>query len=299
MTRFLWAALLLIALVTPGAPDIFTSRAQTPETQQSAAISAAAKSAQVDSLFAPLNQGITPGAAVLIIQNGKMVYAKGFGYARLDTKEAITPETAFDSASVSKQFTAMAIMILTERGKLSLDDSLTKFFPAFPSYAQKIKIRNLLTHTSGLVDAINPSWFKPGYEPTSSDVLEMMTEQSNVNFAPGEKFEYNNAAYVLLALLVEKVAGESFPKFMLKNVFKPLGMEHTRIWDETKPKIEHLALSYAPDGNSYKQIDYMSDVSLYGPKGVITTVLDLAKWMKHSEPRSWFTRQRCCRRSRQ
>ncbi|MGI8839092.1 MAG: serine hydrolase domain-containing protein [Pyrinomonadaceae bacterium] len=215
---------------------------------------------------------------MLVIQNGKTVYAKGYGFARLDTKEAITPETAFDLASVSKQFTAMAIMILAERGKLSLDDPLTKFFPEFPAYAQRIRIRNLLTHTSGMVDAINPRWFKAGYEPSSRDVLKMMAAESTVNFAPGEKFEYNNAGYLLLALLVEKVASESFPKFMLKNVFSPLGMDHTRIWDETKPRVEHLAISFAPDGNSFKPIEYVSDVSLYGPKGVITTLRDLAKW---------------------
>jgi CubicO group peptidase (beta-lactamase class C family) len=211
------------------------------------------------------------------------VYAKTYGFARLDTKEAITLDTEFDIASVSKQFTAMAIMILAERGKLSLDDPITKFFPEFPAYAQKIKIRNLLTHTSGLVDEINPRWFKAGYEPTSRDVLKMMTAESTVNFAPGEKFEYNNAGYLLLALLVEKVAGESFPKFMRKNVFSPLSMDHTRIWDETKPKIEHLAISYEPEGNSFKPVAYVSDVSLYGPKGVITTLQDLAKWIESLE----------------
>ncbi|MEP6742913.1 MAG: serine hydrolase, partial [bacterium] len=91
-------------------------------------------------------------------------------------------------------------------------------------------------------------------------------------------FEYNNAAYVLLALLVEKVAGESFPKFMQRNVFKPLSMDHTRIWDETKPKIAHLAVSYAPNGNAFRPVEYVSDISLYGPKGVVTTLMDLAKW---------------------
>lgn len=158
------AAALLIALLLSDGQIRSVVRAQTAE-PQTAASSEAAKSAQVDSLFAPLSQGTSPGVAVLIIHNGKTVYAKTYGFARLDTKEAITPETTFDIASVSKQFTAMAVMILAERGKLSLDDPITKFFPEFPAYAQKIKIRNLLTHTSGLVDAINPRWFRPGYDP--------------------------------------------------------------------------------------------------------------------------------------
>lgn len=283
MRRVFSLAALLIALLLSDGQIRSVVRAQTAEPQQTAASSEAAKSAQVDSLFAPLSQGTSPGAAVLIIHNGKTVYAKAYGFARLDTKEAITPETAFDIASVSKQFTAMAVMVLAERGKLSLDDPITKFFPEFPAYAQTIKIRNLLTHTSGLVDAINPRWFKPGYEPTSRDVLKMMAAESTVNFGPGEKFEYNNAGYLLLALLVEKVAGESFPKFMQKNVFRPLGMDHTLVWDETKPKVEHLAISYEPDGNSFKPIPYVSDVSLYGPKGVITTLHDLAKWIEALE----------------
>lgn len=278
MGRIFSATALLIALALPGGLANSIVRARNPQPQQAAPGSEAAKSAQVDALFAPFSQGVSPGAAVLIIQNGKTVHAKGYGFARLDTKEAITPATAFDLASVSKQFTAMAVMILAERGKLSLDDPLTKFFPEFPAYGQKITIRNLLTHTSGLIDAINPGWFKAGYEPTSRELLKMMAAQSTVSFAPGDKFEYNNAAYLLLALVVEKVAGESFPKFMLKNVFSPLGMDRTRIWDETKPKIEHLAISYAPDGTSFKPIAYLSDVSLYGPKGVVTTLQGMAKW---------------------
>ncbi|HKP47481.1 MAG TPA: serine hydrolase [Pyrinomonadaceae bacterium] len=237
------------------------------------------KSAAVDALFAALNQGAVPGAAVMVLQNGKVQFEKGYGLARVETSQSITPNTAFDLASVSKQFTAMAIMILSDRGKLSIDDPLTKFFPQFPAYASKIKVRNLLTHTSGLVDAINPRWFKPGYEPTSNELLKMMVSEPSNSFPAGEKFEYNNGGYVLLALIVEKVSGESFPKFMKENVFKPLGMDHTIIWDETKPKLNNLAPSYAPSGNSFKPIDYVSDVSLYGPKGVVTTLNDLAKWI--------------------
>lgn len=249
-----------------------------PANQAAATSALAAKSAQVDALFAPFNQGGTPGVAVMVIQEGQIVHSKGYGLARLDSKEPVDANTAFDLASMSKQFTAMAVMILAERGKLSYEDSVSKFFPEFPAYARKITIRHLLNHTSGLVDAINPKWFKAGYEPTSRDLGKLMAQERTVNFEPGEKFEYNNAGYVLLALIVEKVSGQRFARFMQENVFKPLSMNNTLIWDESKPKVEHLAISYAPADNGFKSIDYLSDVYLYGPKGVVTTAADLYKW---------------------
>jgi CubicO group peptidase (beta-lactamase class C family) len=252
--------------------------AQTVPVKDSGATSLTGKSSQVDRLLAPFNQGQTPGVAALVIQDGQIVHHKGYGLARLYTKEPIGPDTAFDLASMSKPFTAMAVMILAERGKLSYDDPLSKFFPDFPAYAQKVTIRNLLTHTSGLVDVISAKWFRQGYEPTSRELAKLINQEPNLKSAPGEKFAYNNAGYLLLALIVEKASGQSFPVFMRDSVFKPLGMNHSLIWDETKPKVEHLALSYSPEDNSFKSIDYVSDKFLYGPKGVITTTTDLSKW---------------------
>jgi D-alanyl-D-alanine carboxypeptidase len=236
------------------------------------------KSAQVDALLAQFNQGNTPGVAVLVIQDGKTVHHKGYGFARLDTKEPIGPDTSFDLASVSKQFTAMAVMILAERNKLSYDDPLSKFFPEFPAYAQKVTIRNLLTHTSGLVDVIDDKWFRKGYEPSSKEVAGFVAKELNLKSAPGEKFEYSNTGYLLLAVIVQKASGQPFATFMRDNVFKPLGMSHSLIWDEGKPKIEHLAISYAPAEGSFQSLDPVSDTFIYGAKGVITTTEDLIKW---------------------
>jgi CubicO group peptidase (beta-lactamase class C family) len=125
---------------------------------------------------------------------------------------------------------------------------------------------------------ISAKWFKRGYEPTSKEVAGLLAQEVNPKSAPGDKFEYNNTGYLLLALIVEKVSGQSFPAYMQKNIFKPLGMSHSLIWDETKPKVDHLAISYAPSDQSFKGIDYVSDKFLYGPKGVITTTEDLLKW---------------------
>jgi D-alanyl-D-alanine carboxypeptidase len=241
-------------------------------------VDAAERSAQVDALMNPLIQGDGPGAAVMVIQDGRVVHGKGYGLARLDTKEAVGLNTAFDISSTSKQFTAMAVMILVERGKLNYDDPLTKFFPEFPSYARTITVRHLLNHTSGLVDALNPQWYRKGYYPTAKDLVKMMVKEKNVRFAPGEKFEYNNAGYVLLALIVEKASGQSFARFMKENVFQPLGMNSTVILDESKPKIERMAVSYFFEGNEFKPYQPTSDIFFYGAKGVISTLEDMYRW---------------------
>lgn len=276
MKRFIVIAVLVFAFYASTSANLSAQ----PSNNQSASTAAqSAKSTQVDALFAPLDRDNTPGAAVLVIQNGRIVYHKGYGLARLDTKEPIGPTTAFDIASTAKQFTAMAVMILAERGKLSYDDPLSKYFPEFPAYAQKITIRNLLTHTSGIVDVVSATWFKAGYQPTSKEVAAFILKQPNPTSAPGEKFEYNNAGYLLLALIVEKASGQPFSKFMHENIFKPLGMNRTLVWDEKKPKIEHLALSYAPAEGAFKPIEPVSDTFVFGAKGVITTTEDLVKWI--------------------
>lgn len=236
------------------------------------------KSAQVDALMASLIQADAPGAAVLVLQNGQIVYRKGYGLAQLETKEKVTPGTAFEIASTSKQFTAMAVMMLAERGRLSLDDPLSRFFPEFPPYAKQITVRHLLHHTSGLVDILNPQWYRKGYEPSSKELLKRMAREPNVNFSPGEKFEYNNAGYMLLALIVEKASGQTFARFMQENIFKPLDMTNTFIYDETKPKTAHMAVSYALIENNFKAFENTSDRFIFGAKGVISTLDDLLKW---------------------
>lgn len=243
----------------------------------------AAKSAKTDALLAPFAQPNTPGIAVLVIYDGQVVHNKGYGLARLDTKEAIGAETAFDLASTSKPFTAMAVMMLAEQEKLSYNDPLSKYFPDFPNYAQKVTIRHLLTHTSGLPDVINASWFKADYVPTSRQVAAFFVKAPNAKSAPGDRFEYNNSGYLLLALIVEKASGKSFAAFMRENIFKPLGMNNSLIWDDTTPKVEHLAISYAPVAGGFEPVPVVSDKFIYGAKGVVSTIDDLAKWIKAFE----------------
>lgn len=246
----------------------------------------AEKVAQVDALMAQWTE--TPGAAVLVVKDGRIVLSKGYGFANVETKEPIRPDTVFDLASVSKQFTAMAILMLSERGKLSLDDPLSKFFPEFPPYAQKITVRHILNHTSGLPDymeifltsgKVDKEQKPGGYEPTSAESVKLLSEQKEPRFAPGEKWEYSNSGYVVLGQIAGKAAGKPLPQFLKENVFGPLGMKSTLVSDESRPKIKSRAISYRMDASGkYANADYTPLNLIYGDGNVNTTIEDMFLW---------------------
>lgn len=236
------------------------------------------KSARVDALLAEYTVEDEPGAVVMVIQDGKVVHKKGYGLADLENRTRMGPDTAFDLASVSKQFTAMAIMMLVERGALSYDDTLSRFFPELPPYAKAITVRHLLNHTSGVPDVLTPDMHRPGYRPSSRELLSVLAQRRDAEFSPGDRFRYNNTGYVLLALVVEKASGKPFPRFMRENIFQPLGMARTVIWDESEPVINNRAIPYAPEEGTFKSLPFGSDVYIFGAKGVLTTAEDMYKW---------------------
>jgi CubicO group peptidase (beta-lactamase class C family) len=243
--------------------------------------SQATKSAKVDSIMSALVGAATPGGAVIVIQDGKAVHQKGYGFANVETKAPITTTTTFDLASVSKQFTAMAIMILAERGKLGYDDPVTKFFPEFPAYAGKITVRHLLNHTSGLPDYMGVFQRRPpgiSAEPTSREAMTMLAQVAEPLFAPGEKYQYSNSGYVLLGQIAEKASGLSLPAFLKANVFDPLGMSATVVTDQIPANVANRAISYAPDGDGFKNVDYTPLNRVYGDGNVNTSVEDMYKW---------------------
>ena len=285
----LLAALTLGASAAPaaalaGEPSGLPREGDTLPYQTTAAYS---KSVQVDDLLAPWSKGDTPGAAVLVIQKGQILMKKGYGLANLESKTAIGPDTAFDLASVSKQFTSMALLILAERGKLSFDDPLSKFFPEFPSHAQKTTVKNLLNHTSGLPDymelfvktgKIDKDNKPGGFEPTSKDALELLAHQPELRFAPGDKWEYSNSGYMVLAQIIEKASRERYAQFLKENIFQPLGMNRTLVYDDTRPEVRNRAISYERTESGYKNIDYNALNLIYGDGNVNTTVQDMYKW---------------------
>lgn len=254
------------------------------------------KSSQVDALFALWSQDNSPGVAVLVVKDGKVLHRKGYGLANLETKTRMSPETVFELCSIGKQFTAMAIMMLAERGKLNYDDPLTKFFPEFPPYAQKITVRHLLNHTAGLPDYeqlyIQSGKVAPDYEsafsgqtswafePTSKDTLALLSQQKLSQFAAGDEWDYSNSGYVILGQIVKKVSGKSFRQFLKETIFEPLGMKNTLVYDETKPKIPNLAVSYMRAGNELKGTNTNALSLQYGDGSIYSSVDDLVKWYR-------------------
>ncbi len=215
-----------------------------------------------------------PGVAVLVRQNGNIVLSKGYGYSNLEHMVPVKPETIFQSGSVGKQFTATAVMILYEDGKLQLTDPITKYLKV-PKSWDKIKINHLLTHTSGLGDY--PETFDLKKDYTSDELLKMVTSQKP-KFEPGEEFSYSNLGYLTLGVLITKLSGKFYGDFLQERVFKPLGMDHTRIINE-HDLIPNRAAGYLLEKGEIKNQEWVSptlnttaDGSLY------FNVEDMAKW---------------------
>lgn len=215
-----------------------------------------------------------PGCAVMVRKDGKVVLSAGYGIANLEHGARVTPQTVFQSGSMGKQFTAMAVMLLIEEGKLSLDDLVSKHLPV-PSGWSSITVRHLLTHTSGLGDY--PEDFSLQKDCTEEDLLKMIVAQP-LGFEPGEKWNYSNLGYVTLGLLIHKVGGEFYGDFLQKRVFAPLGMTHTRIINEAEI-IPNRAAGYKLKDGVLKNQEWVSPtINTTADGSLYFTVEDIAKW---------------------
>src|SRR5262245_24509426 len=230
----------------------------------------------VDQLFSQWAGPDSPGASIAIIENGKIIYSQGYGAANLEYGVPNSPATVFPLASVSKQFTAFAIYLLVQDGKLSLDDDVRKFLPKLHDFGKVITIRQLLHHTSGVRDYWNllllAGW-RPEDQITDDDVARLLFQQTELNFAPGDRFLYSSSGYTLLAMVVKQVSGKTLPEFAKERIFDPLGMAHTHFQDDYGIVVKDRAYSYArqPDGK-YQYVALSSSSSLF------STVGDLARW---------------------
>lgn len=241
-----------------------------------AAMTAGQHDAAVDALFRDYT-GDVPGASVIVVRDGKVVLKKAYGLANLEEKRKAMPKTNYRLASVTKQFTATAILILAEQGKLSLDDALPKFFPDFPAYGAPITIRHLLNHTSGLPDY--EDHLSPGTEPVlDAGVLGILKRQERGQFAPGAEFRYSNSGYALLALIVERVSGVPFPEFLRRKIFAPLGMRHTHMNLRDAPRDSRRAFGYSRRENNWERTDQSRTSYVLGDGGIYSSVEDLAYW---------------------
>src|SRR6516225_1807574 len=246
------------------------------------AISAQVSPNQIDAIFAPLKSSNAPGAAVLVVRDGKAVFRGGYGVADLGTRRAIDSATDFRLASFTKQFTATCIMLLVRDGKLSYDATLTKIFPDFPAYGSAITVRMLLTHTSGLKDYedIYSAQF-PGADegkiPQINDVqiLAMMKQQTSTDFPPASRWRYSNSGYAMLAMIVEKVSGKSFGTFLRERIFVPLGMKNTVAYEKGKNEVPNRAFGYTNKDSRWIQADQSSTSAVLGDGGIYSNVEDL------------------------
>jgi CubicO group peptidase (beta-lactamase class C family) len=225
-----------------------------------------------------------------VIRDGKLVFAKGYGVADLEKGTRITPDTDFRLASVTKQFTAMAIMLLVHDGKLQYDETLTKIFSEFPQYGRDITIRELLNHTSGLKD-YGEIYLKQMGENTpmdqvpqllDKDVLKIMEQQTGTSFPPGTKWEYSNSGYAVLAMVIEKVSGQPYEDFVRERIFKPLGMKKTVAFVNGVNEVPNRAFGYNKDKATGKFAlgDQSPTSAVLGDGGIYTSIREMAKWDK-------------------
>jgi CubicO group peptidase (beta-lactamase class C family) len=234
--------------------------------------------AKVDRLFADYSGKNVPGAAIMVIHDGQTIFEKGYGEANLEKQIPVETQTNFRLASFTKQFTAMCIMMLKERGKLDYDQTLTDIFPDFPMYGKKITIRHLLHHVSGLVayeDLIPDS---ATVQVLDKDVLRMMMGQDSTYFPPGTEYRYSNSGYAMLAMIIEKVSGKRFADFLKENIFDPLGMQNTVAYENGISTVNHRAFGYTKEADHFEFTDQSITSAVLGDGGIYTSVDDLFKW---------------------
>ena len=240
--------------------------------------------AQTAALFASILPS-TPGAAVEVIRSRQVVFQHGYGVTDLRTLHPIDEHTNFRLASLTKQFTAMAIMLLVHDGKLHYDQTLTEVFPEFPAYGKSITIREILNHTSGLVDYEDLMAKQYGNTPddqipqiSDAGVLALMEKASTTQFPPGSKWQYSNSGYCVLAMVIEKVSGKSYSDFLHERIFAPLKMSNTVAYVKGENEIPNRAYGHSQQGSAFHETDQSSTSATLGDGGVYTSLADLAKW---------------------
>jgi CubicO group peptidase (beta-lactamase class C family) len=237
---------------------------------------------KIDRLFAAWDRPDVPGVIVAVARDGETIHARGYGMANLEHGIALTPETVSESGSVAKQFTAAAVVLLAQRGRLSLDDSIRRHLPELPAaLADAITVRMLLNHTSGLRDihGLFDLMGRPSYTSAHDNdaVLRVMSRQRRLNFAPGTEYLYCNAGYILAALIVQRASGRAFGAFCTAELFQPRGMTHTRWRDDFTAPVPGRATGYARRSGGGYRIDTPYS-NLVGNGGLLTTVGDLLRW---------------------
>ena len=236
--------------------------------------------ARVDAIFAEYQRTDSPGCALGVFREGAIEYARGYGMANLELSVAITPSTVFDIGSTSKQFSAFAVLLLEQDGKLDIDDDVRKYVPELPHYGPTITLRHLMQHTSGLRDYLE-LFYLGGVHwkdvTTSQDALEAIVRQKALNFEPGDEYLYSNSGFFLLSEIVKRVSGNTLAEVARERIFEPLGMRHTRYLDDPQDIVPNRSTGYDRTDDGELEIE-MSDFEQTGDGAVNTTIEDLFLW---------------------
>ena len=225
----------------------------------------------------------TPGVAVAVARDADVIYRRGFGIANLEYDIPIKPDSVFHAASIAKQFTAMAVVLLEQKGMLSMDDDVRKYIPEVPDFGETITIRHLANHTSGLRDQWELLLLAGGRRQdlaAQEDVLDIVSRQRDLNFRPGEEYIYSNTGYTLLAVVVERVSGRSLREYTERHIFKPLGMGSTHFHDDMGEIVKNRACGYESHSNGGLRIS-TPNFETYGATSLFSTALDLSRWSRN------------------
>ena len=233
--------------------------------------------ADIDRIMAAY-AGERPGAAVLVVQDGEPIVRKAYGLANMEERTPATTQSNYRLASVTKQFTAAAILLLADDGRLQLSDPARRWLPSLPLAADPVTIRHLLTHTSGLIDYEDVIPATLTAQLRDADVLRLMESQDRTYFAPGTSYRYSNSGYALLALIVERASGASFAGFLRKRIFIPLGMNNTVAHEEGASAVPQRAYGYSHSGGAWTRTDQSQTSAVLGDGGVYSSIEDLARW---------------------
>jgi len=241
----------------------------------------------IDSILSRDIEPDAPGLAALVKDHGRILFEKGYGVRELSTRAKIDPQTNFRLASFTKQFTAMAVMLLVQDHKLHYDDRLTAILPDFPAYGKAITVRHLLTHTSGLPDyetlmeqeeKAKGSIWSAEHQIRDNEVLSLLEKQSTGKFAPGTSWAYSNSGYVVLGLIIAKVSGMPYREYLQRNIFAPLSMNHSVVYQKGINEVDRRAFGHSKEKDTFVRTDQSSTSATLGDGGIYSNVVDLAKW---------------------
>ena len=237
---------------------------------------------RTDSVFRAFDRTDSPGCALGVYQNGSIRYARGYGMASLEHAVPLSPRSVLDIGSISKQFTATAMLLLAKEGKLSLDDPIRKYFPEMPPYADRVTWRRALSQTSGLRD-LWVLWGQTGrtFAGDSIDAVHVIVSSAEPNYEPGERYLYTNSGWILAAQTVYRLTGKSLAQFAEERIFGPLGMRDTRYLADRNAVIPNLAESYSPRGKEFRVARNSYDGAIMGPGAVHTTIEDFGRWLNN------------------